>query len=70
MLFKDWNFFFKRKCYRFFLLYNKEVFYVINYSVFLLCKLLFVCKKIEDIFLVVLFLDDEVLWFLFVFCLF
>lgn len=66
MLFKDWNFFFIKKCYRFFLLYIKEVFYVINYSVFLLCKLLFVCKKIEDIFLVVLFLDDEVLWFLFV----
>lgn len=52
-----------------FFCYIKEVFYVIIYSVFLLCKLLFICNKIENIF-VVLFLDDEVLWFLFVFCLF
>lgn len=46
-----------------FLHYSKEVLHVINHSVLLLCKLSFVCKKIEDIFLAALFPDDEVLFF-------
>lgn len=63
MLLKDWNLFSTRKCYRFPSLHIKEVLHVINHSVLLLCKLSFVCKKIEDIFLAALFPDDEVLWF-------